>query len=140
MKTTSIAFPFAELSLALLLACSGPSATGKSGGSEGGADGVVPDGTDGSGVVFTVAGCKADTCGAEATKCGWGNSDAKYLGCLSDCEVLGMLYLRCPETASTLYACASLGEKVDCTTGKGTGCDAEEQALASCLPIPDGGS
>ena len=91
-----------------------------------------------SSVGFTVAGCKADTCGTEARKCGWGTSDTKYLGCLSDCDLLGVANTLCPEKAAVLYTCASLGEKVDCTTGKGTGCDTEEQQMTTCLQI-DGG-
>ena len=113
-------------------------ATSSSGGAYGGPP-DAPQDVPASSVGFTVAACKADTCGAEAKICGWGNSDAKYLGCLSDCERLGIVNARCPDKAAALYACASLGAKVDCTTGKGTGCDTEEQQAAACLPI-DGGS
>jgi hypothetical protein len=95
--------------------------------------------SNGAGAGFTPAACKADTCGAEAKKCGWGNSDAKYLGCLSDCDALGVINASCPKDAAALYACASLGAKVDCTTGKGTGCDAEEQQVATCLQVDGGG-
>jgi hypothetical protein len=98
------------------------------------------DGEDGASAAFTTAACQADTCRAEATKCGWGSSDAKYLGCLSDCSLLGVANALCPKKVASLYACASLGEKVDCSTGKGTGCDSEEQQVAVCLQSGDGGS
>jgi len=139
MIRANIAFYLAELSLVLLLACGDSSGKRDAGRSDGAGDAVVPSGADAASVEFTVAGCKADTCGAEATICGWNSSDAKYVGCLSDCEILGQLTVRCPEKAAALYACASLGAKVDCTTGKGTGCDAEEQALGACL-LADGGA
>ena len=114
--------------------------TGGSSGPGGSQGGTVPDVVDGASVKFTAAACKADTCGAEAKICGWGSSDAKYLGCLSDCDSLGIISARCPKEAAALYACASLGAKVDCTTGKGTGCTAEEQQVATCLQSGDGGN
>lgn len=130
----------AELGLALLLACGHPSSRPDAGSLDAGSDGAAPGGTDTGTQEFTVAACRTDTCGAEATICGWGTGDPKYLGCLADCQVLGMVSVQCPEKAAALYACASLGAKVDCTTGKGIGCEREEQALAGCLPIPDGGA
>jgi hypothetical protein len=86
-----------------------------------------------------VEGCKNDTCGAEAKICGWVNNDAKYAGCLTDCVSLGTISELCPKQAAALYTCANLGSKVDCTTGKGTGCNAQEQQLATCVES-DGGS
>jgi hypothetical protein len=109
-----------------------------SGGASGGPADVAQD-SPAAPLGFTVAGCKADTCGAEARLCGWGTSDAKYLGCLADCEILGVASTRCPDKAAALYGCASLGAKVDCTTGKGTGCDAEEAQARACVLI-DGGA
>jgi hypothetical protein len=100
---------------------------------------AAPDRPDAASAAFTPAACKADTCGAEARKCGWGSSDAKYLGCLSDCDLLGVVNARCPDAAAALYACANLGEFVDCTTGKGTGCTAETQQAEACL-LSDGGN
>jgi hypothetical protein len=114
--------------------------TGQPDGGTGLVDGAFPDGAAGTSAGFTAAACQADTCGADATKCGWDGSDAKYLGCLSDCDLLGIANASCPEKVAALYACASLGAKVDCTTGKGTGCDSEEQQVAMCLQSPDGGS
>jgi hypothetical protein len=158
MKATTPVCQLAGTAFALLLACSSTPSTSKSGERlDGGSDGIgtgepfregdgghadepVASGGDGASVGFTTAACKADTCSAEAKICGWGSSDAKYLGCLSDCDTLGILNARCPEKAAALYACASLGAKVDCTTGKGTGCAAEEQQLAACLMGGDGGS
>jgi hypothetical protein len=114
--------------------------TGQPDGGAGPVDGASPDGSAGTSAGFTVAACQAETCGTEATICGWGSGDAKYLGCLSDCDLLGIANASCPEKVAALYACASLGAKVDCTTGKGTGCDREEQQVAMCLQSPDGGS
>jgi len=131
MQTTRIGFNLAQLSVALLLACSSPASKGKSPGSQGGPD---------AGLAFTVAACKADTCGTEATKCSWDGGAPKYAGCISDCELLGSVYLVCPEKVSALYTCAAQGTKVDCTTGKGAGCSAEEQAVASCLQTADAGN
>jgi hypothetical protein len=141
MKATTTVFHRAGTAFALLLACSCTPSTEKSGGrfDGGGADGLVAARADGASVGFTAAACKADTCTAEATKCGWGNSDAKYLGCLSDCDNLGFANARCPDQAAALYTCASLGAKVDCTTGKGTGCSAEEQQVVTCMQARDGG-
>jgi hypothetical protein len=126
MKRSNVISYAAGLGVAVLLACGGSSSKRDAGSPEGGTDGA-------GNLEFTVAGCKADTCGAEVKICGWTSSDAKYLGCLSDCENLGKISLRCPAEAAALYACAALGAKVDCTSGKGTGCDAEEQTLGSCL-------
>jgi len=142
MKATITVLQLAGTAFALLVACSSTPSTGDAGREFEGGDisGAIADGADAAGAGFTAAACKADTCTAEATKCGWGSSDAKYLGCLSDCDLLGTLNARCPLEAAALYACASLGAKVDCTTGKGTGCNAEEQQVATCLQRGDGGS
>lgn len=118
---------------ALLLACSDPSSTRKPDGA------AAADGQDAVGVGFTAAACKADTCSAEALKCAWNSSDARYAGCLTDCDLLGTANLHCPEEVAALYTCASLGAKVDCTTGKGTGCYTEEQQVGTCLQIADAG-
>jgi hypothetical protein len=114
----------AYLSVALLVACSGSPSKSTSPGPDAGA--------------FTVAACKADTCGTEAAKCSWGTAEPKYTGCLADCENLGVVDRVCPEQVSALYACAAKGTKVDCTTGKGTGCSAEEQALVACATFDAG--
>jgi hypothetical protein len=137
MKRTTLAL-LVVLCVSGLLACS-DSSKGKKAGADGAAEDVLSSATDSPGAGFTVAGCQSDTCGAEAAKCGWGSSDAKYLGCLRDCAVLGTAYSSCPEVVNALYTCASLGAKVDCTTGKGTGCSAEEAALAPCLAKDDAG-
>jgi hypothetical protein len=128
MKDSRFALALMTTAFTCWPACSDSSPTRKT-------DGAAAD----ANVAFSVAACQADTCGAEATKCGWTTSEAKYLGCLSDCEVLGTIATRCPHEAMALYACADLGAKVDCTTGKGTGCDAETQALAACLDLGDAG-
>jgi hypothetical protein len=134
-RTIGVSF----LAALALVACSDSSSKGKSAPLDGAAQDAVSATTDGPSTAFSVAGCQADTCGAEAAKCGWGSSDAKYLGCLGDCVLLGAAYLSCPAEVTTLYTCASLGAKVDCTTGKGTGCSAEEAALAPCIPKSDAG-
>ena len=127
MKAMITAIRLAGAAFALLVACSSTSSKGRPG-----------DSSDAS-VVFTAAACKAGTCGAEAKICGWGSSDAMYLGCLSDCDSLGIIYAVCPKQAAALYTCANLGSKVDCTTGKGTGCNAEEQQVATCVQVDGGG-
>jgi hypothetical protein len=96
--------------------------------------------SNGNNAGFSAEACKADTCGAEAKACSWGNNDPKYLSCRSDCDTLGVFNTSCPKQASALYACANLGANVDCTTGKGTGCVAEQQQLLTCVQGVDGGN
>ena len=127
MKATILFLHLAGAALSLLVSCSNTPSKGGSGANDASAE-------------FTAEACKTDTCGAEAKICGWTNSDAKYLGCLSDCDSLGMINTVCPKEAEALYACANLGANVDCTTGKGTGCDAELQKLTTCVQSVDGGS
>jgi hypothetical protein len=138
MRKASLACCLSQLILALLPACGDSAVKRDADARDGGVDGVAPGRSDAANLEFTVAGCQADTCGAEAVICGWTASDAKYLGCLADCQMLGTVGGKCPAQATALYACASLGAKVDCTTGKGTGCDTEEQALTGCF-LTDGG-
>ena len=122
MKAIITAIQLVGLTFALLLACSSPSSNGNSSG-------------------FSAAACKTDVCAAEAKKCTWANNDAKYLSCLTDCDTLAIFYASCPKEASTLYACANLGVNVDCATGKGTGCIAEQQQLTTCIQgFFDGGN
>lgn len=122
MKPTSVSLlPLASAALSLLLSCSGSSSKKD------------------AGAVFTVESCKTDTCGAEAQICSWTSSDAKYLGCLTDCENLGKIGIACPKEAQALYACADLGANVDCTAGKGKGCEAELENLTACLQAADAG-
>lgn len=118
MKPTPVSLlPLAGAALSLLLSCSGSSSKRD----------------------FTVESCKTVTCGAEAQICTWTSSDPKYLGCLTDCETLGKIATVCPKEAQALYTCADLGANVDCTTGKGKGCDAELQNLTACMPVGDAG-
>jgi hypothetical protein len=91
-------------------------------------------GGDAANVVFSVAACQATACGTAATLCSWGSQDQKYLGCLSDCGLVGLANSSCPEKVSALWTCvASDPSKVDCTTGKGTTCTTQEQAVGACL-------
>ncbi len=126
MKVTISTLHLAETALVFLAACSNTPSNGGD---------VAKD----AGTEFTAEACKTETCGAEAKICGWTNSDAKYLGCLSDCDALGIINAICPKEAEALYACANRGANVDCTTGKGTGCDAEVQSLTTCAQRDGGG-
>lgn len=127
MKPTPVLFlTLVGAALFPLVSCSGPSSK---------KDRLNGD----AGVVFTVESCKTDTCGAEAQICSWTSSDPKYLGCLTDCENLGKISIACPKEAQALYTCADFGANVDCTTGKGKGCEAELQNLTACLQGADGG-
>jgi hypothetical protein len=140
MKRTIATFLVVQLLSSSLLACSESSKRGNAERLDGATDGLLPSTRDGSNQGFSVDKCQSDTCGAEAAKCGWDAGEPKYLGCLNDCALLGTAYTQCSEGVTALYACASLGEKVDCTTGMGTGCNAEELAVAACLQRLDAGT
>jgi len=93
-------------------------------------------GLDGAGanLTFSVAACQATICGGAATLCSWGSQDTRYLGCLSDCGLVGVANVSCPDKVSALWTCVtSDSSKVDCTGSKGTGCTTQEQAVAPCL-------
>ncbi len=125
MKPAIPSLSLAGAALSLLVSCSSSSSKG--------------DHRGDASAVFTVESCKAETCGNEAQVCNWTTSNEKYRGCLTDCENLGTISTVCPKEAQAIYACADLGANVDCTTGKGTGCEVELQNLTACLQGADGG-